>query len=176
MVVAAVRPGVAVVAVAVVDGDAMNAADFNSTPPTRRDVLFVYGTLRPALIHRAQAEPPRELIKRVPLLGPASVPGLLFDLGDYPGFVHVDPRAASAAQETLAVVVGDLVEVTADQLAVLDAYEECGGPSPLYRRERIEATRSQDGGPLDCWIYVYAQNTSHADPIPSGDYARHLAR
>jgi len=173
----AVRPVVAVAAVVAVAGDAMTTADLPPMPrpPERRELLFVYGTLRPALIHRAQAEAPRELIKRVRLVGPATVPGLLFDLGAYPGFVHHEPRAAATDQATPAAVVGDLVEVTADQLAVLDAYEECGGPSPLYRREQIQA-RQQNGSERDCWIYVYARSTSAAALIPSGDYALHLAR
>ena len=161
-------------AVAVVAGDAMTTADIAPLTSPSRDVLFVYGTLRPSLIDRALAEAPRELITRVRLVGPATVPGLLFDLGAYPGFVHHEPRDA-CDQETPAVVVGDLIEVTTDQLAVLDAYEECGGPSPLYRRERIQA-RQQNGSERDCWIYVYARNTSAAALIPSGNYARHLAR
>jgi Uncharacterized conserved protein len=45
--------------------------------------VFVYGTLRPAL---ATGEP-RLLIEPLQPAGPATVQGLLYDLGDYPGLV-----------------------------------------------------------------------------------------
>ena len=120
------------------------------------DLLFVYGTLRPAL---ARGEP-ATLVQGLPCLGPATVRGTLHDLGDYPGLV---------AGEGL--VHGDLLAVaTADQLVALDAYEECGGPRPLFVRTRAAATRP-DGSVVAAWVYLFARSVGTARPIAGGDYA-----
>jgi len=94
--------------------------------------------------------------------GPATVRGLLFDLGDYPGLVD-GPGS----------VHGDLllVETTA-QLASLDAYEECDHDCPLYRRETTTARRP-DGQRVTVWVYRYCRSLENAVPIPSGDYLRY---
>lgn len=120
--------------------------------------VFVYGTLRPAL---ATAEPGM-LIASLQQDGPATVSGQLFDLGEYPGLVD-GPGS----------VQGDLllVETTA-QLTSLDAYEECDGPCPLYRREMTTACRP-DGQRVTVWVYRYCRSLENAVPIPSGDYLRY---
>lgn len=119
--------------------------------------LFVYGTLRPCL---AKAEQ-RQRIAGLTIAGPATVPGVLYDLGPYPALI-----AGSG------VVHGDLL-VVADvrQLATLDAYEECGGDDPLYRREPILATRP-DGSAVTAWAYYYARPLAAATVIASGDYRK----
>lgn len=119
-------------------------------------LLFVYGTLRPAL---ARGEP-AELIRGLRHCGSATVSGLLYDLGDYPALVPGE-----------GLVRGDLLEITsAEQLAALDAYEECDGPRPLYRRELLPAVRA-DGEETLAWVYRYAGPLAAARPIPGGDYA-----
>lgn len=121
--------------------------------------VFVYGTLRPAL---ATGEP-RLLIEPLQPVGPATVQGLLYDLGDYPGLV------AGAG-----TVHGDLLAIaTAGQLAALDAYEECGPPAALFCREQA-AARRPDGTSLAVWVYRYCRPVDQAKPIPAGDYAGYL--
>jgi gamma-glutamylcyclotransferase (GGCT)/AIG2-like uncharacterized protein YtfP len=116
--------------------------------------LFVYGTLRPSLAEDAQ----RRLIARLPDAGPATVPGLLYDLGPYPGMV--------AGEGT---VHGDLLVVAEERdLAMLDAYEECHGNAPLYRREATVATRP-DGTTVATWAYVYCHPPGDARIIERGD-------
>ncbi len=123
--------------------------------------VFVYGTLRPLL---ATGEP-RLLVEALRNDGPAIVQGQLFDLGDYPGLI--------AGPGT---VHGDLLVVDiADQLAALDAYEECGPPSPLFKRERTTAWRP-DGSLLAVWVYRYCLSVVDAEPIAGGDYALHRQR
>ena len=119
-------------------------------------LLFVYGTLRPTL---ARGEPAR-LIEGLRHRGTATVRGLLYDLGDYPGLVLGE-----------GTVRGDLLEVvSAEQLAALDAYEECDGSRPLYRRELLPVIRA-DGVETLAWVYLYARPLAAARPIPGGDYA-----
>jgi gamma-glutamylcyclotransferase (GGCT)/AIG2-like uncharacterized protein YtfP len=118
--------------------------------------LFVYGTLRPSLAGDEQ----RRLIAGLPDAGPATVPGLLYDLGPYPGMV--------AGEGT---VHGDLLEVADEcHLAMLDAYEECHGDDPLYRRQATLATRP-DGTTVAAWSYLYCQPPGRSRIIESGDYS-----
>ena len=122
-------------------------------------ILFVYGSLRPAL---ARGEP-AQLVAGLEQLGRASVPGMLYDLGDYPGLVSGSGR-----------VHGDLLLVPVRRLALLDDYEECGGSRPLFRRVRLPATRD-DGSACRAWVYRYARPVAGGRLIPAGDYAAYLA-
>jgi gamma-glutamylcyclotransferase (GGCT)/AIG2-like uncharacterized protein YtfP len=118
--------------------------------------LFVYGTLRPCLAGAEQ----RRLIARLAVAGPATVPGLLYDLGPYPA-LGTGPG----------IVHGDLFVIPDQrQLATLDTYEECGGDHPLYRREATEATRP-DGSTVAAWAYFYERSLAAATVIASGDYS-----
>jgi gamma-glutamylcyclotransferase (GGCT)/AIG2-like uncharacterized protein YtfP len=122
-------------------------------------LLFVYGTLRPMLAAGEHAR----LVHDLEIVGAATVPGVLLDLGDYPGLV------AGAG-----LVHGDLLRVTDPAtLAALDAYEECDGPEPLFRRERISAHLS-DGTDVEAWAYRYARSPRGL-VIAGGDYAAHVA-
>jgi len=121
--------------------------------PSLPVVLFAYGTLRPAAASAASWP----LVERLTCLGPATMSGRLYDLGGYPGMV--------AGGGT---VHGDLLVVRqAAELAALDAYEECGGPQPLFRRTPAQAVRS-DGVIEDVWVYLYARPVGNAPPIPDG--------
>jgi gamma-glutamylcyclotransferase (GGCT)/AIG2-like uncharacterized protein YtfP len=124
------------------------------------EYLFVYGTLQPRLNH---AEP-RDLIADLESAGRASVPGDLYDLGSYPGLV---PGLGRVQGELL--IIEDHRTFTA-----IDAYEECGGERPLYRRERTVATRS-DGTAVAAWVYVFLHLPAAAVRIASGDYAAFLS-
>ena len=137
------------------------------------ELLFVYGTLRPSLIERAP-ESPREIVRSLCVLGEATVAGRLFDLGDYPGFALAGRAGAADALQDAPRVVGDVLAVREADLAALDAYEECDGPSPLYRRERVLATWRSGGKPFECWIYVACGDLSKRPAIPQGDYAAHV--
>lgn len=125
------------------------------------ELLFVYGTLRPTLAAGGHAR----LVHDLEVVGPATVPGTLLDLGDYPGLI---------AGEGL--VRGELLRIVdAARLQALDDYEECGGPEPLFRRERMVA-RLSDGTTVDAWGYRYARPQRAATIIAGGDYAAHVGR
>ena len=63
--------------------------------------------------------------------------------------------------------------VTAAHLAAFDAYEACGGPEPLYVRERTAVVQA-DGREVCAWVYLYARAITTARLIPGGDYAADL--
>lgn len=123
------------------------------------ELLFVYGTLRPILATGA----PARLVRDLEVVGPATVSGVLLDLGPYPGLVA-----------GIGLVHGDLVRIDDPaRLAALDAYEECGGPTPLFRRERTIATLP-DGTAASVWVYRCLRPKAGAAAIVSGDYQAHL--
>ena len=96
-------------------------------------------------------------------VGSATVRGLLFDLGDSPGMIAGD-----------GIVHGDLLRLgSPNRLSLLDEYEGCDGPRPLFRRQRILA-RQASGEIVAAWTYLYARSITGAVRIPEGDYATHL--
>jgi gamma-glutamylcyclotransferase (GGCT)/AIG2-like uncharacterized protein YtfP len=126
--------------------------------------LFVYGTLltafdagdRPTL--RGWAE----------LVDTGSVPGLLYDTGEYPAAVPV------ADENTL--VRGELHSVPADRLGplleILDVYEQyfpSRRGSSLFIRHVVNVSRDS-GGVVPAWIYVYNRPVDRLRLIESGDY------
>lgn len=129
--------------------------------PNDTELLFVYGTLRPSLATGGHAR----LVHDLEVVGTATVPGVLVDLGAYPGLITGN-----------GVVHGILLRITDPaRLMALDAYEECGGPDPLFRRERMVA-HLPDGTTVDAWGYRYARSTRGAAIIVSGDYAAYVTR
>jgi gamma-glutamylcyclotransferase (GGCT)/AIG2-like uncharacterized protein YtfP len=126
--------------------------------PPSPDLLFVYGTLRPSLA----AGWPRKLVGDLEVVATATVAGRLYDLGDYPGMVAGE-----------GVVHGELLRIRDDdRLSAIDAYEECGGPGALFRREAVQATCG-DGTRLSAWAYFYDLPPDAAPAISHGDFARH---
>ena len=126
------------------------------------EYLFVCGTLRSAFA------PPqvRPLLERMKLIGAATVPGRLYELGEYPGAVLAEDDGT---------VVGELLELPADEtlLHTLDHYEGIDESAPsksLFVRTRCRAALP-DGRNVEAWIYVYNQAVSAARLIESGDYA-----
>ena len=100
------------------------------------DRLFLYGTLLPGLVR-----PPLDaLVARLTPLGPATVPGRLYDLGPYPGLVlHNEPAS---------YVQGELFALP-DDPAVLKALDDYEGDCS-YHRVECRATTA-DGGRAACW-------------------------
>jgi gamma-glutamylcyclotransferase (GGCT)/AIG2-like uncharacterized protein YtfP len=113
------------------------------------DLLFIYGTLHPAIA-------PAEIASTARLLqpiGPATIRGTLLDLGDYPGVI-LDP--ASPTQ-----IPGHLFALPADGAAQtwarLDRYEDFRPADPsasLFLRQQTLATLP-DGSEALCWVYTW---------------------
>jgi gamma-glutamylcyclotransferase (GGCT)/AIG2-like uncharacterized protein YtfP len=119
--------------------------------------LFLYGTLLPGLTPRSVVA----VVARLRPLGPATVPGRLYDIGPYPGLV---PDASGQTR-----VTGKLFAVRDDELLqVLDDYE-----GTEFRRVPMTATRP-DGEAVECEVYEYVGDVSRAEPIAGGDYQKWL--
>jgi len=127
--------------------------------------LFVCGTLRSGLAPDEVAG----LMRSMHRIGVASVPGRLYDLGDYPGAV-LDPTCESK-------IIGEVFQLPDDGAAVeaLDAYEGIDPQDPdagMFVRREAEITL-EDGAKLQCWIYVYNREVASSTLITSGDYLWH---
>lgn len=135
--------------------------------------LVVYGSLMRGLAAADGAT--GDLLDRLGVgaglrrIGACRVPGVLYDLGPYPGL-----RAARRAED---VVCGELHAVLDPGIfAVLDAFEGFDPEAPSgsdYLREQIPLLEPRGES---AWIYVYNREPDANRRIASGDWRRHLAK
>ena len=123
------------------------------------DYLFAYGTLIPG------CEPAQmnSICSRLESVGEATLRGVLYDLGAFPGVVEED-----------GVVHGVVLRVPPDAWTAMDAYEGCpipGGHEGLFKRILTRATL-QNGEEVGCWVYVYARDVGGQRIVASGDWRR----
>ena len=129
------------------------------------EFLFLYGTLKP---NQADDEV-ADVIKGLRRIGSATVPGRLYDFGEYPGAI-LDRNSSKR-------IHGEVFELPLEEdatLKALDEYEEFDVTNPdqsLFVRQRISA-KLLDGRRVNCWIYVYNRDPGNARQITSGDYSQ----
>lgn len=116
--------------------------------------LFTYGTLMTGqLSHERYLERPG-----CQLAGPAILSGYhLYDLGAYPAIVPGDSQTSE-----LALVVGELYEISTELLPLLDAYE---GEGDLYNRVAA-VVKTATGERHLAWIYEYNHKVKPDQIIP----------
>lgn len=124
--------------------------------------IFVYGTLRRDTQHQLF----HLLARHARFLSEATVPGRLYDLGDYPGMLYPERGR----------VVGELYTVYPPQwesvIERLDEYEGCTASDPEpheYRREVVDAYLP-NGKTVPAWAYVLNRLSPGLKEIESGDY------
>jgi gamma-glutamylcyclotransferase (GGCT)/AIG2-like uncharacterized protein YtfP len=116
--------------------------------------VFVYGTLL-----SAGANPAERMVDAEVVTG-AKVPGVIYDLGWYPGF-----KQASALDDP-SDVFGELIKVDEEGIERLDAYE--GAPSLYTRAETTVQTNAGEFVPA--FVYVYNGNVHDDDRIVGGNW------
>ncbi|MEZ5849714.1 MAG: gamma-glutamylcyclotransferase family protein [Hyphomicrobiaceae bacterium] len=128
------------------------------------DLLFVYGTLMQAA-HAARiggTERARLALSGTHL-GPASMPGRLYDLGDYPAMT--EPSAADD------IVHGEVYRLTDAQAVFrwLDPYEGIsdGDLAPEYARCERCVTLVQ-GCTAPAWVYLWLGALSESQLVAGG--------
>jgi gamma-glutamylcyclotransferase (GGCT)/AIG2-like uncharacterized protein YtfP len=127
--------------------------------------LFVYGTLMQAAnggrLGRAQRD---RLQREATFVGAASIRGLLYDLGDYPGLCLTDDPDS--------IVHGEVVRLADPDHSFrwLDPYENIvAGEHPHNEYARIVAkARLEDQTELQVWVYVYNRDVGQRQPVPGG--------
>jgi gamma-glutamylcyclotransferase (GGCT)/AIG2-like uncharacterized protein YtfP len=123
--------------------------------------VFVYGTLVPGLAPPVIAD----VVARLRVVGPGTVPGRLYHLGAYPGCV-LDGACGG-------VIHGQVLELP-DQgvLERLDWYEGYAAhddEGSLFLRTVCDVTLA-DGGRVRSWVYVYNRPVAAARRISTGRY------
>lgn len=122
--------------------------------------LFVYGSL----LSNIPSSMSKFLRRRATLIGKATTPGKLYDLGMYPGFVAGGD----------ALVKGELYHLIPEKeeqtMEMLDAYESVTG-EPEDEYARLEVTvQVGGGGTFTAQTYVFRGDTAGKTVIPKGDY------
>lgn len=140
------------------------------TPPSASRHVFVYGTLR-----RGDVRDITRLHPAPQFVGMASVAGVLYDLGPYPGVVLGGP----------ARVAGEVYAISAELERQLDVIEEVwpqqtGEYSKQVVRVQLalgQAPAASGALALDCLVYEInpARTAGHA-VISGGDWLDHRQR
>lgn len=122
--------------------------------------FFFYGTLIPEF---APAHL-RETLAGFRLVGEGSIPGTLYDFGNYPGAVF--------AEGSQSRVFGRVYQALSDGvlLAELDRYEGYDQLSPAdgeYVRRRRHVILD-NGSEVECWVYDYNWSTDGFRSIANG--------
>lgn len=123
--------------------------------------LFVYGTL----LHQFEHAMTEFVLSHGAWVGTTKVPGILYDLGQYPGFVHLPGGDKQ--------VVGDIYHLFRPEKVfdLLDKYEGIDSEYPAqneYVRDFIEVDFHE--GPIMAWYYGYTGILPDCPIISSGDY------
>lgn len=124
------------------------------------ELLFVYGTLRRDCTSGAHAT----YLADAQFIARATLNGKLFRVSYYPALV-LDENAGK--------VTGEVYQLaSAEQLARLDAYEECTYPAlPQQEYQRLQVQVLTDAGAhLSAWVYAYQRNCDQLELIASGDF------
>jgi gamma-glutamylcyclotransferase (GGCT)/AIG2-like uncharacterized protein YtfP len=110
----------------------------------------------------------RILERNADLVGRGRLPGMLYDVGDYPGAVR--------KSGTRAFISGDVYRLRDSEraLKILDRYEGWNEKKPgssEFRRSRV-AVDMGAGKKISAWIYLYNRSTTGLPRILSGDYLK----
>lgn len=132
-----------------------------------KEYLFTYGTLSPEHAPREISE----AVRRLNYVGEASVNGLLYDLGSYPGAIIDAPSPKK--------IIGRVFTLPEDRsvLQALDEYEGFNSKdieNSLFVRKSTEVIL-KNGQKIKCWIYIYNRDPSEFPLISSGDYMKREA-
>lgn len=132
---------------------------------TDSDYLFVYGTLRPSFENPFAGY----LRQHSRYTGEGTFPGLLFDLGNYPGAVF-----QQSGRQNVWGSVYHIKQHKQAALTYLDEYEGVGSgfTQPAeYVRALVPVSMNQTV--LMSWVYLYNLSLVDKPVISSGDYSHY---
>lgn len=129
------------------------------------DSIFVYGTLMSGFRNPFA----QQLHQNARFKGQGYFLGWLYDLGSYPGAIHL--------ADSVGRVWGEVWELHdfSQIIPSLDEYEGIHDLSPQYVRVRIPVFVS-DAPALNCWTYLLCEPTETLVLIPEGNYRKWLHR
>ncbi len=126
--------------------------------------VFVYGTLKQGFENHHLVAP---FVREVRA---GTIPGVLLDLGGYPGWLPPDDCAEGGE----ARVSGEAFRLSplAPALEILDTLEDYQGPGdPANLYERVRVTVSTSTGDLTSWAYRYTGPARGEHVVRGGRWA-----
>ena len=122
--------------------------------------LFIYGSLL-----ETDNEFGRYLKKHATIYKPGKFKGKLYDVGDYPGALHLPDTDYKV--HGMIIKLDDVEET----LKYIDDYEGFGEDQlqPNLFIRKLLTVQTADGN-VKCWVYLYNHPTTHLKQILSGDY------
>jgi len=130
--------------------------------------VFVYGTLRAGEINDLARAAAARGLPAASHVGPASVPGMLVDFGDWPGLIPVQDGRR---------VRGDVFQVEPALIALMDEIEEYQPGKPCCFVRRTVSASLEGAGPtglLRCEYYpIDPAFRAAAVDIPGEDWIAH---
>jgi len=130
--------------------------------------VFVYGTLRRGEANDIVSAATRHGIAEPELLGSATVKGVLYDFGGYPGLIP-DPSGTD--------VLGDVYRIDPALVPVLDEIEDVYPDQQglfLHQQIRVEPVRDGLPTPCDCLFYpITPAAAAQRLVIEGGDWVVH---
>lgn len=136
------------------------------------DLLFVYGSLL-SNARCALGRVPRERLQRESrIVGEGKTRGVLYDLGDYPGFV-----ATLGAHDW---VIGEVLQLSdpSHTFQWLDEYEDVAtdGQSPAMYTRVLRDVLLLGREPIQAYVYLYLPDAEGLEPVAGGNWLAWLHR
>ena len=131
------------------------------------DHLFVYGSLMPHLTSSFGKAERTRLANESSVIGPASVAGRLYDLGEYPGLISNSCLHTRVDGVLLRLVSPD------ETFVWLDPFEDIvpGRANEANAYERVTRTvTTHDGQSYEAWVYVMWRVPAGASEIISAEW------
>lgn len=136
------------------------------------DFLVVYGSLMRGQPYRCQLN----LEESLKFVDVRTISGTLYDMGDYPAFVH--------AHGVVDVELYRILDISVlSRLDEFEDYDRSDIERSLYRRTTIQLPRHKKAviqklfrnPTINAWIYVYNQPLNHNTKIRARSWPEHLA-
>lgn len=126
------------------------------------EFLFIYGTL----LKQSKQEIASFLEQNSSVISDGYFPGLIYDIGNYPGAVYL----SGSKKRVYGVILR--IHNPIDTFKKLDAYEETGlefeQPNE-YQRKKVQVEKI-DGEMIECWTYLYNHSIENKELIIYGRY------
>jgi gamma-glutamylcyclotransferase (GGCT)/AIG2-like uncharacterized protein YtfP len=104
--------------------------------------------------------------EQLELLGPCSIPGRLYDLGEYPALLPARQEQDTVRAELHAIKGREVLEV----LDAFEDYQPGNNTASLYIRQAVRP----DAGGQTAWVYIYNKPVVESDFIACGCWMQHL--
>lgn len=122
--------------------------------------IALYGTLQMNEVYYKKFQ----LNKKLKFIDTCEFKGVLYDLGDYPGYCHGDGLIHGQLYEILD-------ESVFDDLDVYEEYDKNNYENSLYIRDQIKLHKTD----ITAWIYIYNQKIKPSDKIIyTGNWIEHI--